>query len=98
MPRLPRFALIGLGAVLGLLLLLAAALLLLLDTDVYKSRLERSASQALGLELSIAGGAAIDVFPGLQLTLDDVHLRRQGKEIGFGAAGHGRHRRDVAAR
>lgn len=81
MPRLPRFALIGLGAVLGLLLLLAAALLLLLDTDVYKSRLERSVSQALGLELSIAGGAAIDVFPGLQLTLDDVHLRRQGKEI-----------------
>ena len=65
----------------ALLLLLAAALFLLLDTDVYKSRLERIASQALGLELSIAGRPAIDVFPGLQLTLDDVHLRRQGKEI-----------------
>ncbi|QTN21143.1 AsmA family protein [Rhizobacter sp. AJA081-3] len=81
MPRLPRFALIGLGAVLGLLLLLAAALVLLADTDVYKSRLERIASQALGLELSIAGRPAIDIFPGLQLTLDDVHVRRGGKEL-----------------
>ncbi len=81
MSRLPRFALIGLAAVLGLLLLIAAALVLLLDTDVYKQRLERIASQALGLELSIAGRPAIAVFPGLQLTLDDVHLRRQGKEI-----------------
>lgn len=81
MSRFPRFALIGLGALLGLLLLLAAALILLVDTDVTKSRLERSVSQALGLELSIAGRPAIDVFPGLQLTLDDVHLRRQGREI-----------------
>ena len=81
MSRLLRFALLGLGVVLGLLLLLAAALVLLVDTGVYKSRLERSASKALGLELSIAGRPAIDVFPGLQLTLDDVHLRRHGKEL-----------------
>jgi uncharacterized protein involved in outer membrane biogenesis len=81
MSRLPRFALIGLGVVLGLVLLLAAALVLLVDTDVYKTRLERIAAQALGLELSIAGRPEIDVFPGLQITLDDVHLRRQGKEI-----------------
>jgi uncharacterized protein involved in outer membrane biogenesis len=81
MPRLPRFALIGLGVALGLLLLLAAALVLLVDTDVYKSRLERSVSQTLGLELSIGGRPVIDVFPGLQLTLDDVHLRRHGKEL-----------------
>lgn len=81
MPRIPRFALIGLGVVLGLLLLLAAALFLLLDTSAYRSRLERSASQALGLQLSVGGAVAIDVFPGLQLTLDDVHLRRQDREI-----------------
>jgi len=81
MSRLPRFALIGLGTVLALVLLVAAALFLLLDTDVYKSRLERVASQALGLDLSVAGRPEIDVFPGLQITLDDVHLRRQGKEI-----------------
>ncbi len=88
MSRLTRFALIGLAAVLGLLMLLAAALFLLLDTDVYKTRLERIASQALGLELSIAGRPAIDVFPGLQLTLDDVHLRRQGKEIASARQAH----------
>lgn len=81
MSRFPRFALIGLGAVLGLSLLLAAALFLLLDPSVYKSRLERSASQALGLDLSIGGGVAIEVFPRLQLTLDDVHLRRQARAI-----------------
>lgn len=81
MPRIPRFALIGLGVVLGLLLLLAAALFLLLDTSVYRSRLERSASQALGLQLTVGGAVAVDVFPGLQLTLDDVHLRRQDREI-----------------
>jgi AsmA protein len=80
MPRIPRFVLIGLAVVLGLLLLLAAALFLLLDTGVYKTRLERSASQALGLQLSV-GSVAIDVFPALQLTLDDVHLRRPGQEI-----------------
>ena len=81
MSRLPSFVLIGLGGVLGLLVLLAAALYLLVDTDVYKTRLEARASQALGLELSIAGRPAIDVFPGLRLTLEDVHLRRQGEEI-----------------
>lgn len=81
MPRLPRFALIGLGATLALLVLLAAALALLLDADTYKTRLERVASQALGLELSIGGRAAIEVFPGLRLTLDDVHLRRGNREI-----------------
>lgn len=48
MPRLPRFALIGLGATLALLVLLAAALALLLDADTYKSRLERVARRPWG--------------------------------------------------
>lgn len=82
MSRLPRFALYGLAALIGLIALLAAALFLLIDTDVYKTRLEKLASQALGMELSIAGRPGIDLFPGLVLTLEDVQVRRQGVQLG----------------
>jgi uncharacterized protein involved in outer membrane biogenesis len=82
MSRLPRFALYGLAALIGLIALLAVALFLLIDTDVYKTRLEKLAPQALGMELSIAGRPGIDLFPGLVLTLEDVKVRRQGVQLG----------------
>lgn len=81
MSRFSRIALLAIAAVLGLLLLLAAILFMLVDTDVYKRRLESTASRALGMELSIAGRPGIDVFPGLLLTLEDVHVRRRGAEV-----------------
>lgn len=81
MSRIPRFALISLAAIAGLLLLLAATLYLLVHTDLYKARIEQTASTALGLDLSIAGRPGIAVFPGLLLTLEDVRIRRQGQDL-----------------
>ncbi len=81
MSRASRFAFIGLAVVVGLLLLLAVTLYVLVGTDLYKARLERTASQALGMEFHIGGRPGFDLFPGLLLTLDDVHIRRQGEDI-----------------
>jgi uncharacterized protein involved in outer membrane biogenesis len=79
-PRIILFALIG---VLGLLVLVAAALFLLVDAKVYKTRVEASASAALGMELSIGGRLGIAFFPGLLLTLEDVRIRNRGVDVAF---------------
>ena len=81
MSRISRIALWVIAAPVALLLLLGAILLVLVGTDVYKTRLESTASRALGMALSFAGRPGIDVFPGLVLTLEDVHVRRKGAEI-----------------
>jgi AsmA protein len=81
MSRISKVALCVIAAPVGLLVLLAAIVLMLVGTDVYKTRLESTASRALGMELSFAGRPGIHVFPGLVLTLEDVQVRRQGAEI-----------------
>ncbi len=77
-PRIIFFAVIGF---LGLLVLVAAALLLFADADVYKARLEATASEALGMEVSIGGRLGIAFFPGLLVTLEDVHIRNRGVDV-----------------
>lgn len=81
MSRFPRFARIGLVAVAGLFLLLAVTLYLMAGTDHYKARLERTASQTLGMEFHIADRPGIAVFPGLRLTLKDVRIGHKGEEV-----------------
>lgn len=81
MPRLSRNLLFGIAGVASLLVLLAAGLFLLVDTGVYKTRLEAFFSQALGLELSMAGPPKVQLFPAFVLTLEDVHLRGKGSEM-----------------
>jgi len=76
--RIILFAAIGL---VGLLFVVAAALRGLVDPNVYKTRLEASASRALGMEVSVAGRLAIDFFPGLLVTLEDVHFRNRAAEV-----------------
>ena len=78
LPRLILFAAIGFA---GLLVLVAAALLFLVDANVYKPRLEATASQALGMEVRIGGRLGIGFFPGLLLTLEDVHIRNRGVDV-----------------
>lgn len=65
----------------GLLVLIAVALTIFVDANAYKPRLELAASKVLGLEVSIGGSVGIDLFPGLGITMDDVHIRNQGSEI-----------------
>ncbi len=65
----------------GVLLLAAVALFGLVDTSVYKARLEAGISEALGMEVRVAGRMKIDFFPGLRVTLEDVHLRNQAASV-----------------
>ena len=76
-----RTVLFGVIGLVGLLALAAAILHLLVDTNAFKSRLELTASRALGMEVGIAGSLAIHLFPGLRATAEDVHLRRGGVEV-----------------
>ncbi|MHB9098284.1 MAG: AsmA family protein, partial [Syntrophales bacterium] len=72
------FAIVGL---IGLLILIAVALFYFSDTSVYKPRLERAASEALGMEVHVGGRLGIAFFPGLQVGLDDVHILNRDMEV-----------------
>ncbi len=65
----------------GLIILIAVSLLLFFDVDVYKSRLERAASEAVGMDVHIGGRLGITLFPGLQVRLAEVQIRNRGMEI-----------------
>jgi AsmA protein len=81
MSRTSRIAFFATVGLVGLLFVVAAALLGLVDPNKYKTRLEASASRALALEVSIGGRVAIDFFPGLRVTLEDVHVRNRGMDL-----------------
>lgn len=71
--------LIALGGVLVLAILgLAVALFLL--PQYSKSQLERAASDALGMQVTIGGGLKVRLFPSIGVTLQDVRIRSQGTE------------------
>ena len=72
------FAIAGLA---GLVILIVVALLLFVDTDAYKPRLERAASEALRAEVHVGGRLKIGFFPGLHVRLGDVRIRNRGMEI-----------------
>lgn len=76
-----KFLLLAVAGCFALLILTAIALRLFVDPDVYKSRLQATASDILGMEVRIDGRLGIDIFPTLHLTLRDTHLRNQGTEF-----------------
>lgn len=71
----------AIGGLAALLVLVAVALLLFVDVNAYKSRLEAAASGALGMEVRVGGRLGIGFFPGLLVTLEDVHIRNRGVDI-----------------
>lgn len=81
MSRVTRIVLFVAIGLVGLLCVAAAALLGLVDPNVYRARLEASASRALGIEVRIAGRIGIDFFPGLLVTLEDVHFRSRAADV-----------------
>jgi uncharacterized protein involved in outer membrane biogenesis len=83
-----KIILLSVAGVIGLLILISVALLFLVDTGVYKPRLERAASEALGMEVHISGRLGITLFPDLQIRLDDVHIRNQGMDIASAKEAH----------
>lgn len=64
-----------------LLVFVAVALFLFVDADAYRPRLEAAASQALGMEVRVGGRLGIDIFPGLCLTMENVHIGNQGADV-----------------
>jgi uncharacterized protein involved in outer membrane biogenesis len=81
MSRISRIVLFAAIGLVGLLFVVVAALLGLVDPNVYKSRVETSVSRAVGMEVSIAGRLAVDFFPGLLVTLEDVRFRNQAADV-----------------
>jgi uncharacterized protein involved in outer membrane biogenesis len=81
MSKSHKIILYTIGGFAGLLVIIAAALHLLVDANAYKPRLEAAASDALGMEVSIGGKMGFNLFPGLQVTLDDVHIRNRGADL-----------------
>lgn len=56
-------------------------LLFFVNANAYKSRLEAAASDALGMEVRVGGKMGIGLFPGLLITLDDLHIRNRGMDL-----------------
>lgn len=76
-----KIILVAVGGVIGLLILVAAAVLFFVDINAYKPRLETAASGALGMEVRVGGRLGIGFFPGLHVTLEDLHIRNRGADL-----------------
>jgi len=81
MKRSHKITLYAVGGTVALLVLAAAAVLVLFDANAYKPRLEASASAALGMEVKVGGRLGLGLFPGVQVTLDDVRIRNRGTDL-----------------
>lgn len=81
MSRSLKIILFTVGGFVGLLVVAVLALLFFTDANVYKPRLTAAASEALGMEVSVDGNLGIGFFPGLQVTLEDVHIRNRGADL-----------------
>jgi uncharacterized protein involved in outer membrane biogenesis len=81
MSKSQKIILYTIGGLVGLFVIIAAALHIFVDANAYKPRLEAAASDALGMEVKIGGKMGFSLFPGLQVTLDDVHIRNRGTDL-----------------
>ena len=62
------------GAGLALLLVIIAALPFFIPASVYKTQIEKAASNALGRPVSVEGDARISVFPVISASVEDVRV------------------------
>jgi AsmA protein len=76
-----KIILVAIIGLIVLLILISVVLFFIVDTSVYKPRLERAASEALGVEVRIDGRLGITFFPGLHVRLDDVQIRNREMDI-----------------
>jgi AsmA protein len=81
MSRFHRIILFAVGGLVALNVLVAAALYLFVDTNAYRSRFEETASGISNMEVSIDGRLKIGFFPGVHVTLGDMHIRDRGVVI-----------------
>ena len=76
-----KIILFAIAGLLGLLILTAVVLIFFVDASVYKPRLERATSEALGMEVHVDGRVRIAFFPGLQIRFDDVRVRNREMDV-----------------
>jgi uncharacterized protein involved in outer membrane biogenesis len=76
-----KIILLAAGGFVALLIFIAVVLVVFVDANAYKSQLESTATGALGMEVRIDGRLGIGFFPGLLLTLRDVHILNGGADI-----------------
>ena len=81
MSRLPRIVILTVVGTVGVIVLVVAAVLFLVDASMYKTRLEAATSAALGMDFSVGGRVSLAFFPGVLVTLADVHIRRLGADV-----------------
>jgi uncharacterized protein involved in outer membrane biogenesis len=81
MPKPLKIIILIVSGLVGLVVLIAVGVHFFVDVNDYKPRLEIAASEALGKEVKIGGPLGVDLFPGLHLTLGDVHIRKRGADI-----------------
>lgn len=73
-----------LGGVLGVLLLIGLVVLLVLGVNA-KRRVQTLVSDALGMEVSVAGGLGLGFFPTFLVSMEDVQIRNRGSEVASAA-------------
>lgn len=76
-----KIVLLGVSGFVALVALTPVVLMLFVDTNAYKSRLEATISDALGMPVRVDGRVGIGFFPGLRVTLDDLHIRNPGGAV-----------------
>jgi len=76
-----KIALLAAGGGFALFILAVVAIVLFVDVNAHKPRLEAAASDALGMEVRIAGRLGIGLFPGFHVTLKDVRIRNRGSDV-----------------
>jgi uncharacterized protein involved in outer membrane biogenesis len=76
-----KTVLIAVAGIVGIVILISIALLFFIETSAYKSQVESAASEALGMQVRIGGRLGIGFFPGLHVTLEDVHIQNRGMDI-----------------
>ena len=84
MPKSFMRTLYAIGGVLALALLVGVILLLAWRGHA-RQQLQTSASQALGLEVTIDGPLALKFFPRLAVALQDVHIRNGDSDVASAA-------------
>ena len=81
MSRTLRNILFVIAGMIGIAILISVAFLYFVDAGVYKAPVERAASDALGMEVSVGGRLGIGLFPGPHIKLVDVRVRNRGMDI-----------------
>jgi hypothetical protein len=80
---LRRHIVLFIGGLAAALVVAALILLASLGVESYRERIATTASDALGAEVRIEGPLRARIWPGLQVTLQDVRIQAHGSEIGY---------------